>query len=67
MLYVQNTFYKMDSFEINKIVAAILLVALLIIGIGKLSDIIFYVEKPEKPGYAIKIEDAITVSSQCQV
>ena len=64
MLYVQNTFYKMDSFEINKIVAAILLVALLIIGIGKLSDIIFYVEKPEKPGYAIKIEDAITVSSQ---
>ncbi len=35
----------MDSFEINKIVAAVLLVALLVIGIGKLSDIIFYVDK----------------------
>ncbi len=54
----------MDSFEINKIVAAILLVALLIIGIGKLSDIIFYVEKPEKPGYEVKVEEAVTVSSQ---
>ena len=32
----------MDSFEINKIVAAILMVALLIIGIGKISDVIFY-------------------------
>ena len=39
----------MDSFEINKIVAAVLMVALLIIGIGKLSDVIFHVEKPETP------------------
>ena len=46
----------MDSFEINKIVAAILMVALLIIGIGKLSDIIFHVEKPETPGYAVEVE-----------
>ena len=46
----------MDSFEINKIVAAVLLVALLIIGIGKLSDIIFYVDKPEKPGYVVEVE-----------
>ena len=46
----------MDSFEINKIVAAILMVALLIIGIGKISDLIFYVEKPKTPGYAVEIE-----------
>ena len=46
----------MDSFELNKIVAAILLVALLIIGIGKLSNIIFYVEKPKTPGYAVEVE-----------
>ena len=46
----------MDSFEINKIVAAILLVALLIIGISKISNLIFYVDKPEKPGYEIKVE-----------
>ncbi len=52
----------MDSFEINKIVAAILMVALLVIGIGKLSDVIFHVEKPEKPGYSVEIETA-TVST----
>ena len=46
----------MDSFEINKIVAAILMVALLIIGIGKISDLIFHVEKPETPSYSVEIE-----------
>ncbi len=45
----------MDSFEINKIVAAVLVVALLIIGIGKLSDVIFYVEKPKTPGYSVEV------------
>lgn len=53
----------MDSFEINKIVAAVLMVALLIIGIGKLSNVIFHVEKPETPGYAVEVEQATTVSS----
>ena len=53
----------MDSFEINKIVAAILMVALLLIGIGKLSNIIFHVEKPKTPGYAIEVEQVTTVSS----
>ena len=53
----------MDSFEINKIVAAVLMVALLVIGIGKLSDIIFHVEKPEIPGYAVDVEEAVKVSS----
>ncbi len=50
----------MDSFEINKIVAAVLMVALIIIGIGKLSDVIFHVEKPEKPGYSVEVEAATT-------
>ena len=53
----------MDSFEINKIVAAVLMVALLVIGIGKLSDIIFHVEKPKTPGYAVDVEEVTTVSS----
>ena len=48
----------MDSFEINKIIAAVLLVALLIIGIGKVSNILFYVEKPKTPGYAVEVEEA---------
>ena len=54
----------MDSFEINKIVAAVLMVALLIIGIGKVSDIIFHVEKPKTPGYAVEVEETVTVSTK---
>ena len=54
----------MDSFELNKIIAAILMVALLIIGIGKLSNVIFHVEKPETPGYSLEVEQATIVSSQ---
>ena len=54
----------MDSFEINKIVAAILLVALLIIGIGKLSDVIFYVEKPKVTGYAVKTEQDVAETTK---
>ena len=46
----------MDSFEINKVVAAILMVALLIIGISKISDVVFHVEKPKTPGYSVEIE-----------
>ena len=52
----------MDSFEINKIVAAVLMVALIVIGIGKLSDLIFHVEKPEKPGYLVQVDQSTTVS-----
>ena len=54
----------MDSFEINKIVAAVLLVALLVIGIGKLSKIIFYVDKPKTPGYVVEVEQVSTSSTQ---
>jgi len=54
----------MDSFELNKIIAAVLMVALLIIGISKLSDIIFHVEKPEIPGYAVEVAQAVTTSTQ---
>ena len=53
----------MDSFELNKIIAAVLMVALLVIGIGKLSDVIFHVEKPETPGYSVEVETATTVST----
>ena len=40
------------------------MVALLVIGIGKLSDVIFHVEKPEVPGYAVEVDQAVTVSTQ---
>ena len=53
----------MDSFEINKILAAILMVALLIIGIGKLSNVIFHVEKPKTPGYSVELAETTVVSA----
>ena len=53
----------MDSFELNKIIAALLMVALLVIGIGKFSDIIFHVEKPETPGYRIDMEQVVTAKA----
>tara|TARA_B100000614_G_scaffold233414_1_gene228679 strand:- start:139 stop:678 length:540 start_codon:yes stop_codon:yes gene_type:complete len=57
----------MDSFEVNKIIAAILLIALIIIGIGKISDIAFKVSKPEKSAYKIDIpEDASKLTTKAE-
>ena len=53
----------MDSFEINKIIAAVLLIALLVIGIGKISDIAFQVDKPEKSAYKVDIQESNQISS----
>ena len=53
----------MDSFELNKIIAAILMVALLVIGISKISNVIFYVEKPKTPGYAVEVEQVAATST----
>ena len=47
----------MDSFEINKIIASILLVALLIIGISKISNIIFKVDKLDSSAYKVELAD----------
>jgi cytochrome c len=55
----------MDSFELNKIIAAILMVALLVIGLGKVADGVFHVEKPKNPGYQVEIESQLTsITSQ---
>ena len=57
----------MDSFELNKVIAAILMVALLVIGIGKISDVIFYVEKPKTPGYVVEVEKLADTSVTTEV
>ena len=44
----------MDSFELNKIIAAVLLTALIVIGIGKFTDLLFHVEKPEQSAYKVE-------------
>ena len=54
----------MDSFEINKIIAAVLLTALIVIGIGKFTDILFHVEKPKQSAYKVEgLEVAKSTSS----
>ena len=53
----------MDSFEINKIIGAILLTALIVIGIGKFADFLFHVEKPKESAYKVEgIETSIFFS-----
>ena len=53
----------MDSFEVNKIIAAILLIALILIGIGKISDIAFHVDKPSKSAYKIEITESTSAKN----
>ena len=48
---------------INKIIAAVLLIALLVIGIGKISDIAFQVDKPEKSAYKVDIQESSQILS----
>ncbi len=55
----------MDSFEINKIIAAILVTVLLVLGIGKISDVIFHVEQPSVAGY--KVENVVSGDTASQV
>ena len=44
----------MDSFELNKIIAAVLMTALIVIGINKFADSVFHVEKPRQSAYKIE-------------
>ena len=54
----------MDSFEINKIIAAILLTVLIVIGIGKFTDILFHVDKPKVSAYKVDGLEAVTGSNE---
>ena len=56
----------MDSFEINKIISAIIVVVVLVVGIDKLSDVIFHVEKPKKPGYVVELQQVSTASASTE-
>jgi cytochrome c len=50
----------MDSFELNKIIAAVLMVALVVIGLNKIADSVFHVKKPENLGYKIEVVNTST-------
>jgi cytochrome c len=50
-----------DAFELNKIIGAVLLAFLVILGVGVVSEIVFRVAAPETPGYAIEgVEEPAT-------
>ena len=54
----------MDSFEINKIIAAIIFTVLVVFGIDKITDIIFHVEKPSEAAYKVEAPVVKTASSK---
>ena len=66
MLYVHFKKIKMDSFEINKIFAAIIVTVLLVLGINKVSDVIFHVEKPDVEGYKVEVKFVSTSQTNKQ-
>lgn len=48
----------MDSFEINKILGAVLAVITFVVGLGILAEVIFEQDAPEKPGFAVEVAAA---------
>ena len=54
----------MNSFEINKVIAAILVTVLVVFGISKISNILFYVEKPDVQGYKVDVTTVSTSTTQ---
>ena len=46
----------------NKIIASIILAVILVLGINKITDIIFYVEKPEKSAYQVASVSTTTIT-----
>jgi cytochrome c len=54
----------MDSFEYNKFIGALLGTVFVVFSIALLSDSLFFSPNPEKPGFAIKAEEAPAAGGQ---
>ena len=52
----------MDSFEFNKIVAAIILTVVVVLGLERISDLIFKVDQPTVAGYKVDLDTTMTAS-----
>ena len=50
----------------NKIIVSILLAVILVIGINKITDVIFYVEKPEKSAYQVASNTAVATTTSSE-
>ena len=57
----------MDSFEINKIIAAVVVIFVVIFGITKISDIIYYVEKPSQSAYKVEFSETDSTKTSASV
>jgi len=53
----------MNGFEINKIIAAIIFTIVVVFGINKITDFIFYVEKPSEAAYKVEAPVLKTASA----
>ena len=52
----------MDSFEFNKIVAAIILTVVVVLGLDRISDLLFKVDQPTVAGYKVDLDTTMTAS-----
>ena len=52
----------MNGFEINKIVASVILTLVFVFGIGRFADFLYKADKPEKS--AFKVEESIEILKQ---
>jgi len=56
----------MNSFEINKIITAILVTVLVVFGIGKISDIIFDKDETDIVAYKVKATEGLAVQASTE-
>ena len=47
----------MNGFELNKILAAVLMTVLIVFGVGKFTDFLFRIDVPSKPAYVVEAVD----------
>ena len=48
----------------NKIIVSIVITLILVLGINKITDVIFYVEKPEKSAYQVNVTTVASTETQ---
>jgi|TARA_B100000700_G_C14764291_1_gene723614 cytochrome c len=56
----------MDGFELNKIIASVLATVLVVYGINKFTDFLFYVDKPQQSAYKVEKPEATLASANAQ-
>tara|TARA_S200000501_G_C20703668_1_gene690730 strand:- start:208 stop:738 length:531 start_codon:yes stop_codon:yes gene_type:complete len=54
----------MDSFEFNKIIAAIILTVVVVFGLDRISEEVFKVDKPAVAGYKVELDDTFQAGAQ---